>query len=447
MFQNLSDKLQDIFRTLAGKGRLTEAHIQAAMKEVKLALLEADVNFKVVRAFVDEVSRRAVGAEVLSSLTPGQQVVKIVHEELVRVMGEREAKLELGGVPPHVILVAGLQGSGKTTFCGKLSRMLKAKGHKPLLVACDVYRPAAIRQLQVLGESLGVPVFEMGKSESPVEIAKTALGKARNEALDVVIVDTAGRLHVDAALMDELKAIRAAVNPVEVLLVVDAMTGQDAVNIAREFNDAVDVTGVVLTKLDGDTRGGAALSVRHVTGKPIKFVGVGEKVDALEPFHPDRLAGRILGMGDVLSLIEKAQANMDVEKAKKLEQRLREESFNFEDFRDQLDQLSKLGPLENLLGMLPGMSAAMKSKDMKVDPKELVKVRAMIDSMTVEERRFPHKINGSRRRRIARGSGTTVQDVNQLLRQFEETRRMMKQLGRGLFGGGKMKLKFPFFGG
>ncbi len=446
MFQNLSDKLQGIFSGLRGMGKLNEAHIKAAMKEVKLALLEADVNFKVVKNFTKEVSVRAMGADVLESLTPGQQVIKIVHEELVKVMGEKEEKLNLGGTPPQVILMAGLQGSGKTTFCGKLAKMLKEKNHKCMLVACDVYRPAAIKQLQVLGNELDIPVFEMGKSESPVKIASEGLKKAKVDGCDIVIVDTAGRLHIDENLMTELKDIRNATNPVEILLVVDSMVGQDAVNISKEFNDVINITGVVLTKLDGDSRGGAALSIRHVTGKPIKFVGTGEKLDAIETFHPDRLAGRILGMGDMLTLIEKAQQNMDMDKMKKLEQSLRDESFTFEDFRDQMEQVQNMGPIENILDMIPGLAGNAKMKDIKVDPKELVKVRAIIDSMTVKERQNPKLLNGSRRRRIAAGSGTTLPDVNRLVKQFDQTRKMMKQFSKGMFGGGKKKFKFPFMG-
>ncbi|HPG58458.1 MAG TPA: signal recognition particle protein [Candidatus Wallbacteria bacterium] len=446
MFQSLSDKLQSVFNSLRGKGRLTEQNIQDALKEVKLALLEADVHFKVVRAFIDRVKEKAVGQEVLNSLTPAQQVIKIVHDALIEIVGSKETRISLGGKAPHFIMLCGLQGSGKTTSCGKLAAYIRKKGHKPMLVAADIYRPAAIKQLEVIGEQLKVPVFSMGNQVSPVEIVKNAKDKAMIDACDVVIVDTAGRLHIDEELMKELKDIVAAVPPEEILLVVDAMTGQDAVNIAKQFNDTLPVTGFVMTKLDGDARGGAALSIRHITEKPIKLVGMGEKLDALEAFHPERMASRILGMGDILSLIEKAQSNMDVEKMKELEKSLREATFTFDDFLTQIEQVQKMGPLDQLLGMIPGFSSIPQLKDVKIDEKEIEHIKAIIRSMTRQERRLPSIIDGSRRKRIASGSGRDVSDVNKLLKQFEQTRKMMKQMNKmsGLFGkmgGGKM----PFF--
>lgn len=447
MFQSLSDKLQNIFNSLRGKGRLTEQNIQDALKEVKLALLEADVHFKVVKAFIDSVKEKAVGQEVLGSLTPAQQVIKIVHDALIAIVGSKETRIHLGGKAPHFIMLCGLQGSGKTTSCGKLAAYMRKKGHKPMLVAADIYRPAAIKQLEVIGEQLKVPVFSMGNQVSPVEIVKNAKDKAMLDACDVVIVDTAGRLHIDEELMQELKNIVAAVPPEEILLVVDAMTGQDAVNIAKQFNDTLPVTGFVMTKMDGDARGGAALSIRHITEKPIKLVGTGEKLDALEPFHPERMASRILGMGDIMSLIEKAQSNMDVEKMKELEKSLREATFTFEDFLTQIEQVQKMGPLDQLLGMIPGFSSMPQMKDVKIDEKEIEHIKAIIRSMTKMERKLPSIIDGSRRKRIAAGSGREVSDVNKLLKQFEQTRKMMKQMGKmsnlfGKFGGGG---KMPFF--
>ncbi len=446
MFQNLSDKLQNIFNSLRGKGRLTEQNIQDALKEVKLALLEADVHFKVVKSFIDSVKEKAVGQEVLNSLTPAQQVIKIVHDALIEIVGSKETRISLGGKSPHFIMLCGLQGSGKTTSCGKLAAYLRKKGHKPMLVAADIYRPAAIKQLEVIGAQLNIPVFSMGNQVSPVEIVKNAHDKAMIDACDVVIVDTAGRLHIDEELMKELKDITAAVPPEEILLVVDAMTGQDAVNIAKQFNDTLPVTGFIMTKLDGDARGGAALSIRHITQKPIKLVGVGEKLDALEAFHPERMASRILGMGDIMSLIEKAQSNMDVEKMKELEKNLRDASFTFEDFLSQIEQVQKMGPLDQLLGMIPGFSSMPQLKDVKIDEKEIEHIKAIIRSMTKQERKLPSIIDGSRRKRIAAGSGREVSDVNKLLKQFEQTRKMMKQMSKmsgmfGKLGGGKM----PFF--
>ncbi|MGI6285123.1 signal recognition particle protein [Neomoorella humiferrea] len=445
IFASLADKLQETFKKLRGKGKLTEADVTAAMREIRLALLEADVNFKVVKDFINRVKERAVGQEVMQSLTPGQQVVKIVHEELTALMGGSESKINWAAQPPTIVMLVGLQGAGKTTTAAKLARLLQNQGRRPLLVAADVYRPAAIKQLQVLGEQLKVPVFSMGEGISPVDIARAAVEHARKYGNNPVILDTAGRLHINETMMAELVAIKRAVDPHEILLVVDAMTGQDAVQVASNFNQQLGLTGVILTKLDGDTRGGAALSVRAVTGCPIKFIGMGEKTDALETFHPDRLASRILGMGDVLSLIEKAQANLDVEKAKELQRKIRQHEFTLEDFLEQMKQMRKMGPLEEILSMLPGAGRIKQLKDLQIDPKELVHTEAIIQSMTPEERRNPSIINGSRKKRIAAGSGTRVQDVNRLLRQFEEAKKLMHFLGEG---GGKMKKKgrlpFPF---
>ncbi|BDG60604.1 signal recognition particle protein [Caldinitratiruptor microaerophilus] len=427
VFESLSGRLQEVFRRLRGKGKLTEADVNDALREVRTALLAADVNFRVVKDFIARVRERAVGAEVLESLTPAQQVIKIVYEELTALMGGEHAKLSVAPKPPTVILLVGLQGSGKTTHAGKLAVHLRKQGRRPLLVAADVYRPAAVRQLQVLGEKAGVPVFQMGQQD-PVAIARAGVEHARSTGLDTVIVDTAGRLHVDDELMGELERIKAAVSPHEVLLVVDAMAGQDAVNVAEEFHRRLGIDGIILTKLDGDQRGGAALSVRAVTGRPIKFAGTGEKLDALEPFHPERMASRILGMGDVLTLIEKAQEAVDAEKAMALAKKLAKDQYTLEDFRDQLRQMRRLGPLEQILSMIPGLGRLRELQDLKVDEKELARVEAIINSMTVQERRHPEIIDGSRRRRIAAGSGTRVADVNRLLRQFEDTRRLMKQM-------------------
>lgn len=439
MFESLSEKLSNAFKFFRNKGKLTESDVKAGMREIKLALLEADVNFKVVRDFVKMVSERAVGAEVLESLLPAQQIVKIVNEEMIRLMGETQAKLTISPKPPTVVMMVGLQGAGKTTHAGKLAGMYKKQGKKPLLVACDVYRPAAIKQLQILGEKLDVPVFTLGEKEKPVKIAKEGLKYAEKMGLDMVFIDTAGRLHIDEELMGELQDIKKAVEPTEILLTIDAMIGQDAVTVAEHFNEQLDVTGVILTKLDGDTRGGAALSVRHVTGKPIKFVGVGEKIDAIEPFYPDRMAGRILGMGDVLSLIEKAEQAYDEKQAKALEKKIREATFTLDDYLDQFAQLKKMGNIESLLGMMPGMNAKA-LKDAKIDEKQMAHTEAIIKSMTKKEREKPDIINASRKQRIARGSGTTVEDVNKLLKQFEQVRKMMKQFSnkKGMFGRGKM---------
>ena len=426
-FEGLSDKLQNIFKNLRGKGKLTEKDVEQAMREVRMALLEADVNYKVVKDFIASVKERAVGSEVMESLTPGQHVIKIVHEEMTRLMGGSASKIITASKPPTVIMMVGLQGSGKTTTTGKLARHLKKQGRNPLLVACDIYRPAAIKQLQVLGEQLEIPVFSMGE-QNPVDIAKAAKSHAESKGFDTIILDTAGRLHIDEALMEELAQIKATSKPHEILLVVDAMTGQDAVNVAESFNQLLGLDGVVLTKLDGDTRGGAALSVKAVTGKPIKFTGIGEKLDALEPFHPDRMASRILGMGDVLTLIEKAQVNFDAKKAEELQQKIRKNEFTLDDFLDQFQQMKKMGSMSEIMGMIPGMGKLKGLKDVEVDEKDLKHTEAIIRSMTKDERRKPEIINGSRRKRIARGSGTSVQEVNKLLKQFEQTQVMLKQV-------------------
>lgn len=445
VFESLSEKLQNALGKLKGKGKLSEKDVDAAMREVRLALLEADVNFKVVKDFIKTVKDRAIGIEVMESLTPGQQVVKIVNEELTNLMGQKEVKLNFSPTPPTVILMCGLQGAGKTTTTGKLAFNLKKQNKRPLLVACDVYRPAAIKQLEVVGERVDVPVFSMGDKISPVDIAKAALEHGKKNGNDVIIIDTAGRLHIDEVLMTEIKDIHAAVNPEEVLLVLDAMTGQDAVNVADSFNQTLGITGVILTKLDGDARGGAALSIRAVTQKPIKFVGMGEKFDQLEPFHPDRMASRILGMGDVLSLIEKAQAGIDTKKAMELEQKIRNQQFSFDDFLDQLEQMKSLGPIDQLMGMIPGMnSKALKGLD--VNEKDIARIQAIIQSMTKKERDNPDMIDSSRRKRIAQGSGSTVQDVNKILKQFKETKKMMRKftdMEKTMKKKGKLGL--PFF--
>ena len=436
-FEGLSSKLQNVFKKLSGKGKLGEKDVKEAMREVKLALLEADVNFTVVKSFVNTVTERAVGAEVLESLTPGQQVIKIVNEEMTKLMGGTNAKLEFGSRTPAVILLAGLQGAGKTTMAGKLAAYLqKHYGKSPLLVACDIYRPAAIKQLQVVGEKVGVPVFERGQSD-PVETAKLAIEHANRNLKDLVIIDTAGRLHIDGDMMAEIAAVKEAVNPAEILLVIDAMTGQDAVNVAKSFNETLELTGVIVTKLDGDTRGGAALSVKAVTGKPIKFSGIGEKLTDIEPFHPDRMASRILGMGDVLTLIEKAQSAFDEKKAAELENKMRKAEFTLEDFLDQFQQMKSMGSMQDILGMIPGMDAA-KLGNVEIDEKQTARMEAIIRAMTPQERRKPDIINASRRKRIARGSGTSIQEVNRLLNQFEASRKMMKQL-TNMSKGGRFK--------
>ncbi|MBO2532335.1 signal recognition particle subunit FFH/SRP54 (srp54) [Planifilum fulgidum] len=445
-FEGLSERLQAVLGKLRGKGKVTEADVKAAMREVRLALLEADVNFKVVKEFIDRVRERAVGQEVLKSLTPGQQVIKVVNEELTRLMGGEQSKLTFSPSPPTVIMMVGLQGAGKTTTAGKLALHLKKQNRRPMLVAGDVYRPAAIRQLEVLGQQIDVPVFSLGDKESPVRIAEEGVKRAREEGCDTVLIDTAGRLHVDDAMMEELASIKESVNPREILLVVDAMTGQDAVNVAEQFHNRLGLTGVVLTKLDGDTRGGAALSVRAVTGCPIKFVGTGEKMNALEPFHPDRMASRILGMGDVLTLIEKAQAAVDEERARELERKMRTQQFTFDDFLEQLQQVRNMGPLDEILGMIPGLSQAKELKNLQVDEKQLSRVEAIIRSMTPQEKQHPEILNASRRRRIARGSGTSIQEVNRLIKQFENMKKMMKQLSTQGKGGKKKWRRggFPF---
>ncbi|MEI5906147.1 signal recognition particle protein [Bacillus spongiae] len=444
-FEGLADRLQNTMQKIRGKGKVSESDVKEMMREVRLALLEADVNFKVVKQFIKKVSERAVGQEVMQSLTPGQQVIKVVKEELTELMGGEQSVIAVNKRPPTVIMMVGLQGAGKTTTTGKLANLLRKKNNrKPLLVAADIYRPAAIKQLETLGKQLSLPVFSMGDKVSPVEIAKQGIEKAKEEHHDYVLIDTAGRLHIDEHLMEELKQIKELTNPDEIFLVVDAMTGQDAVNVAENFNEALGITGVVLTKLDGDTRGGAALSIRSVTDKPIKFVGMGEKMDALEPFHPERMAQRILGMGDVLSLIEKAQANVDEAKAKELEQKIKTASFTFDDFLEQLSQVKQMGPLDELIKMMPGANKIKGLDKMNVDEKQISHIEAIIQSMTKEEKLHPEIINAGRRKRIARGSGRTIQEVNRLLKQFEDMKKMMKQM-TSMQGKGKKKgFKFPF---
>lgn len=429
-FEGLAGRLQETMNKIRGKGKVNEADVKEMMREVRLALLEADVNFKVVKQFIKTVSERAVGADVMKSLTPGQQVIKIVQEELTSLMGGEESKIGTADRPPTVIMMVGLQGAGKTTTSGKLANLLRKKyNRKPLLVAADIYRPAAIKQLETLGKQLDMPVFSLGDQVSPVEIAKQAIAKAKEEHLDYVIIDTAGRLHIDETLMDELKQVKEIATPTEILLVVDSMTGQDAVNVAQSFNEQLEITGVVLTKLDGDTRGGAALSIRSVTGKPIKFIATGEKMEALETFHPDRMASRILGMGDVLSLIEKAQTDVDTEKMKAMEQKMKDNSMTLDDFLEQLQQVKQMGPLDELLKMMPGANKMKGLDNMNVDDKQLGHIEAIIKSMTKNEKDNPDIINASRRKRIARGSGRPVQEINRLLKQFAEMKKMMK-IGR-----------------
>ncbi|HIQ62470.1 MAG: signal recognition particle protein [Christensenellales bacterium] len=436
-FEGLTEKLQGALKKLSGRGKLSEQDVKAAMREVRMALLEADVNFLVAKDFVRKVSERCVGAEISQSLSPAQQVIKIVNEELTSLMGGANARLTWSSMPPTVFMLCGLQGAGKTTMAGKLARFLQKQGKKPLLVACDIYRPAAIKQLQVVGASVNVPVFEKG-AQNPVQTAREAVEHARYYGMDTVILDTAGRLHIDEALMQELQQVRDALRPQEILLVVDAMTGQDAVTVANSFNEQLSIDGVILTKLDGDTRGGAALSVRAVTGKPIKFSGVSEKMDGIEPFYPDRMASRILGMGDMLSLIEKAQETFDEAAAEKLSRKARDASFTLEDYLEQMQQMKKMGSMESILKMLPGVGA--KLKDVQIDENAMKKPEAIIRSMTPQERRHPEILNASRRRRIAAGSGTTVQDVNQMIRQFETAKQMMKQMMGGRFGKRRMRL-------
>ena len=441
-FEGLSEKLNNVFRRLKGRGTLNENDVREAMREVRMALLEADVNYKVVKDFVGKVTERAVGADVLASLTPGQMVIKIVNEELIALMGNENSKINFPNKPPCVIMMCGLQGSGKTTHAAKLAKHFKENGKRPLLVACDVYRPAAINQLRVVGEKAGVKVFEMGQI-NPVTIAKEAVKHAKDHGNDVVILDTAGRLHIDEQLMDELKNIKAETSPNEIMLVVDAMTGQDAVNVAKAFDEALGIDSVLMSKLDSDTRGGAALSVLAVTGKPIKYVGTGEKLDDFEPFHPERMASRILGMGDMLTLIERAETSIDEKDAKKLAERLKENSFDMNDLLEQMKQVRKLGPLKQIMGMLPGVGD--KLKDIDIDDRQMFRIEAMITSMTPAERAKPSIINPSRKKRIAAGSGNTVADVNRLLKQFDDMQKMMKRLG--VMGknqkGKKNKLRVP----
>lgn len=442
-FEGLSDKLNAAFKKLRSKGKLSESDVKEAMREVRLALLEADVNYKVAKDFTNKVTERAVGSAVMESLTPAQMVVKIVNEELTELMGGQQAKLASAPKPPSIVMLCGLQGSGKTTHAGKLARLLKSQGHRPLLAACDVYRPAAIEQLKVGGEKAGAPVFEMG-TENPVKIAKAAVRHARDYGNDILILDTAGRLHIDEALMEELKKIKGEVEPQEILLVVDAMTGQDAVNVAKSFNDLLDITGVILTKLDGDTRGGAALSVRAVTGRPIKYAGTGEKLEDIEVFHPDRMASRILGMGDVLTLIEDAESKLDQKKAEQLAEKMAKNQMDLNDMLDQFQQIKKMGPLKNILSKLPGVDKQI--EDVEIDDRIMDRNAAIILSMTAEERAKPSVLNASRRRRIAAGCGMKVEDVNRLIKQFEQMQKMMKQFG----GKGKAKRKMrnlPGLGG
>ncbi len=440
-FEGLSEKLQSAFKKLTGRGKLNEQMVKDAMREVRMALLEADVNYAVAKDFIQKVTTRCVGVEILESLTPGQQVLKIVQEELTALMGGTNARLTWSSSVPTIYMLCGLQGAGKTTMAAKLAGYLIKQGKKPMLAACDIYRPAAIKQLQVVGQQVKVPVFEKG-TQNPVQTAKEAVEQARYYGRDVLIIDTAGRLHIDEELMEELAQIRAAVKPQEILLVVDAMTGQDAVNVAKSFNEKLELGGVILTKLDGDSRGGAALSVRAVTGKPIKFAGIGEKLQDIEPFHPERMASRILGMGDVMTLIEKAQEAFDEKEADKLARKTKVTELTLEDFLENMQQMKKMGPLQNVLGMLPGVGA--KLKDVEIDDNALKKPEAIIRSMTPRERRNPDILNASRRKRIAAGSGTTVQDVNALIRQFEQARQMMKQVMNMKKGGGKGRMRLPF---
>lgn len=440
-FEGLSDKLGAAFKRLRSKGKLTESDVKEAMREVRLALLEADVNYKVAKDFTNKVTERAVGADVMESLTPAQMVIKIVNEELTQLMGGQSEKLSMPSKPPMVIMLCGLQGSGKTTHAGKLSLMLKKQGHRPMIAACDIYRPAAIEQLKVVGSKAGVPVFEMGK-ENPVKIAKAAVKHARDYGNDILILDTAGRLHIDEVLMEELRKIKNEVQPSEILLVVDSMTGQDAVNVAKSFNDLLDITGVILTKLDGDTRGGAALSVRAVTGRPIKYAGIGEKLEDIEVFHPDRMASRILGMGDVLTLIEEAETKLDQKKAEQMAEKLKKNKFDMNDLLMQFEQIKNMGSIKSLLSKLPGVDK--KIQDVDIDERQFDRTAAIILSMTKEEREKPSIINPSRKRRIAAGCGQQVEDVNRLLKQFEQMQKMMKQIGGAK---GKKRFRLPGLGG
>ena len=438
-FSGLSERLSHIFSKLKDKGKLTELEVKGAMREVRIALLEADVNLSVVKQFINNVSEKAVGEQVLKSLSPAQQVIAIVKDELTAVMGGTSSKLKVADKPPTIILMCGLQGGGKTTMCGKLAVMLRKQGKKPMLVACDIYRPAAIKQLQVVGKNADVPVFEMGQID-PQKIVKGALKEAESKGCDTLIVDTAGRLHIDDQRMDEIAGLKKTFSPDEILLVVDAMTGQDAVNVAKAFNDVMDVTGVVLTKLDGDTRGGAALSIRAVTGKPIKFCGTGEKLSDIEVFHPERMASRILGMGDVLTLIEKAQSAYTEEEAREMQRKMKEKAFTLEDYLVQIDKMKNMGDMSQMLGMIPGLAGKLKGQDLSVDENNMKKVKAMIQSMTPAERQNPDIIKGSHKKRIAAGSGTTIQDINSLLKQFAQVREMMSRMSNM----GKRGFRMPF---
>ena len=444
MFENLSEKLQRVFKNLRGEGKLTPENMEQALKEIRVALLEADVHFRVVKQFIEGVKEKAMGADVLTALSPAQQVIRIVHEELIRVLGSHQSKLRFANDPPTVFLIVGLQGSGKTTTTGKLARWLSKNGHSPLMVSVDVYRPAARQQLSVIARDVKLPVYEGAPDEkTPAELARGARREAIQTGRDVILVDTAGRLHIDHELMTELQELKQLLAPIEILFIADAMTGQDAVKSADEFHKHVGITGAILTKMDGDARGGAALSIRHVTGQPLKFVGVGEKFDALEPYHPDRVASRILGMGDVLSLIEKVEQAVDQKQAEEVQRKILDNDFTLEDFRDQMRQLRKLGPLESILSMLPGLGPLKNLKDVKVDEGQVTRLVAIIDSMTPRERANHMMVNGSRRRRIARGSGTSVQEVNQLLKQYAQARKMMKTLSSGFMGKRLSKLKLP----
>ncbi|MCL1988594.1 MAG: signal recognition particle protein [Firmicutes bacterium] len=446
-FENLGSKLQNVFKQLRSKGKLTEKDVKDAMREVRLALLEADVNFKIVKNFITNVTEKAVGGEILEGINPGQQVVQIVNQELIDMLGGSQSNLTFSNKPPTIYMMVGLQGAGKTTGCGKIAGILRSQGKKPLLVACDVYRPAAVKQLQIVGKTYDIPVFSIPDNQNPIEIAKASLQQAAENNNDVIIIDTAGRLHIDEDLMEELRQIKSATRPQEILLVIDAMTGQDAVNVAETFSQTLGIDGIIATKLDGDTRGGAVLSVRAVTGKPVKYVGMGEKLEDMEAFYPERMASRILGMGDILSLVDKAQKAFDEKQAIELEQKLRQNTFDLEDFLDQMQQIKKMGSLKDILGMIPGMSQVQNAE---IDEKAMTHVEAIIRSMTPQERRNPTILNGSRKKRIAKGSGRTIQEVNRMLKQFDEMQKMMKQItggskkgkGKGIFGMGKMGLPF-----
>lgn len=447
IFEGLAEKLQNTFKKLKGKGKLSQSDVEEAMREVRVALLEADVNYRVVKDFVKKVKERAVGQEVLESLTPGQHVVKIVNDELIELMGGTQSKINISSKPPTVLMLVGLQGAGKTTTAGKLANVMRKQGRSPLLVAGDIYRPAAIKQLQVLGSQLNIPVYTLGDKTNPVDITRGALEHAHSHGNDMIIIDTAGRLHINEELMQELKNIKSSVHPHEILFVMDATIGQDAVNVAKTFDEQLGIDGVIMTKLDGDTRGGAALSVKAVTGKPIKFAGMGEKLDALEPFHPDRMASRILGMGDVLSLIEKAQSTIDAQKVQELQKKIQSQEYSLQDFMEQMEQVRSMGPLDQIIGMIPGLGQHKQLKDLKgsIDEKEFTHMKAIIQSMTVKERKDPRIIKDSRKKRIARGSGAKVSDINRLLKQFEETKKMMKQLTgmeKNIKKGGGFKLPF-----